>query len=76
MIDRGVSDVAPICSLPMEDLFFDPFSVTNGMNKLRQSRTLKAINRRPPEEFWKWYDVTLPKWEKQAEHQIDSRARK
>ena len=56
MIDREVSNVTPICDLPVEELFINWIAVTNGLSCLRQSRSLKTINREPVAWFWKRFD--------------------
>ena len=65
-----VRDVTFLRTIPISELFFYPFSVTNGMDTLRRSKTLKKTNRTSSEAFWLGYDTTLLKLKEQAEQHV------
>jgi Leucine-rich repeat (LRR) protein len=51
-----VTDVSPLRCMPLQELSFFPTRVNQGMHVLRGMESLKTINRRPAEEFWKRHD--------------------
>jgi len=62
-----VRDVEPLCKLSLEELFFDPLAVTNGLDRLRGAKTLKRIQRFSRDGFWEWYDQVRPQAKERAE---------
>ena len=47
-----VSDLTPLKSVPLRELFFFPQRITQGLQGLRDIRTLCRINGRDPARFW------------------------
>lgn len=53
--DRSLN-LSPLKDVPLERLSFPVDMLTNGVETLRDHKTLKTINGMKPEEFWKAYD--------------------
>ncbi len=60
--DTHVSDLSPLQGMNLTDVRFTPKNITKGLEIVLQMKSLKSIGtiyleRLPPEEFWKKYDV-------------------
>ena len=49
----AVYDLSPLEHMPLEELSFHPVRIRKGLESLRGTVTLKTINGRPAEEFWR-----------------------
>jgi Leucine-rich repeat (LRR) protein len=54
---RRVTDLSFVKGMPLESISFDERRVTNGLSELRELHSLKGINGKPAEQFWKRQDV-------------------
>jgi len=57
----SVTDLRPLQGMPLQEVRFDPKNVTQGLNLIREMKTLKTIGvdeerAWPTEEFWQRYD--------------------
>jgi serine/threonine protein kinase/Leucine-rich repeat (LRR) protein len=57
-----ISDLSPLRELELAEIYFSPDEITNGLDAIRQMKTLESIGdggakRFSPEEFWKKYDA-------------------
>lgn len=48
-----IINVSPLESMPLQELFFFPTRMKKGVSCLQNIETLKRINRKHPQEFWK-----------------------
>lgn len=51
-----VTDLAPLTRQPLIEFRFTHGNITNGLDIMRQMKTLKRINGMPAEKFWTEYD--------------------
>lgn len=49
----AISDVSPLAHMPLAELSFHPKRIQGWLGVIQGMRTLKTINRRPAEEFWR-----------------------
>lgn len=52
-----VSDLTPLMGMPLKVLRFSPPQITNGMDVVRQIKTLESICELPAAVFWRNYDL-------------------
>lgn len=52
----NITDVSALRGMPLEELWFTPSRVTNGIAEVRAIKTMKKINNVPAAEFWLRYD--------------------
>lgn len=52
MFSRNVTDVSPLAGMKLEVLNIDIDSVTNGLDVIRDMKSLRKINNRSPTIFW------------------------
>ena len=50
-----ITDLSPLRCMPLRELFFFPGHIEKGLRSLRGIASLKKINRRPAEAFWRRY---------------------
>jgi formylglycine-generating enzyme required for sulfatase activity len=59
--DTGITDLTPLQGMPLEDIRLTPKNITQGLNILRDMKSLKTIGKHwdqawPAAEFWERYD--------------------
>jgi internalin A len=61
---KQVTDLSPLEGMNLQELIFAPESATEGLQAIREMKSLKAIGtswqadkKWPPEEFWRLYDA-------------------
>ena len=60
--ETPVSDVSPLEGMKLTELAFTPKNITNGIDVVRNMKTIERLGTReweefPPDEFWKKYDA-------------------
>ena len=55
-----VTDLSPIKGMQLRFLDFEANTVTNGMDIVRQMKSLEKINDQTPKEFWREYESEAP----------------
>ena len=53
----AISDLSPLERMPLEELSFHPVRIRKGLESLRGTVTLKRINGKPAEEFWRLHGL-------------------
>jgi Leucine-rich repeat (LRR) protein len=61
IFNSSVSDLRPLQGMPLQEFRFDPQNITQGLDVLREIKTLQTIGTGsnqawPPAEFWERYD--------------------
>lgn len=68
LLRTPVRDLSPLQGMQLADLMFDPSVVTNGIEVIRDMKTIMSINSMDADEFWRVYDGQL---EESAQHFSD-----